>query len=321
MSADPGDQLPEVISQERPWYPPSMYHSKMPGEVVVDFYVDINGDVRNASVVKWTRPEFIPPALEAVNQWKFKPGRRHDHAVNTHLQVPILFGLDDHQNYSKITDPEHLYRIGAWFQEDKAGKPDFAKAVDCFRRAAAQNYPKAEYALGMLYGSGRGIAKDTVEGLRLIRKAADQGYPQAQCAVGMAYAIGEGVPKDESAAVEWYRKSARQDYALAQYLLAICLKTGVGVPVNFDEAATQLKLAAHQHLVAAEALLGEWYAVGEVMPKDPVQAFAWLEMASTRGSSAAQARFLIVERELSPKERTEGRRLSTLFSTETGVTR
>lgn len=119
--ADPGDRVPVIVAQARPEYPASMYNSIMPGEVVVDFYVDTHGDVRNASVVKWSRREFIPAALAAVNQWKFKPGVRNGRAVNTHLQVPISFGMDG-QDFSKITDPEQLYRIGNWLQRDGATK-------------------------------------------------------------------------------------------------------------------------------------------------------------------------------------------------------
>ena len=319
--ADPGDQVPAVITQVFPWYPTKLYNSKYPGEVLVDFYVDTEGNVRNASVVRWTRPEFIPNSLEAVQQWKFRPGMRNGKAVNTHMQVPIVFGVDDHLNYSKIKDPEHLYQIGTWFQEDVGKKPDFAKALDCFRLAATQDYAKAQYALGMMYASGRGVKKDTVEGSRWIRLAADQDYAPAQCIVGMTYAAGEGVAVDLVEAVRWYRKSARHDYARAQYLLAICLNTGAGTPANPDEAATLLKLAAHQHFIPAASLLGQCYFAGEAVEKDRVQAYSWLKIASIRGDKTAIEKLPIVERELSPREKAEGDRLATQYSTEYGVMR
>ena len=64
------------------------------GEVLVDFIVDTNGDVRNAFAVHSSQREFEASAVQAVSKWKFRPGRKNGHAVFTHMQVPIVFTLD-----------------------------------------------------------------------------------------------------------------------------------------------------------------------------------------------------------------------------------
>jgi TonB family protein len=86
---------PRVTFQKKPIYPFVMRASGMRGEVVVDFIVDIEGRVRNAFVVRTLNPAFDDPALEAVRKWKFEPGHVGDRPVNTHMQVPVIFQLDD----------------------------------------------------------------------------------------------------------------------------------------------------------------------------------------------------------------------------------
>ena len=89
------DQLPVPRHQARPVYPAVLRQRGVQGSVLVDFIVDTDGNVRNATAVRSTSPEFGASAVSAVSKWKFTPGRRANHAVFTHLQVPIEFTLDN----------------------------------------------------------------------------------------------------------------------------------------------------------------------------------------------------------------------------------
>ncbi len=113
-------QTPQVIHQEPPIFPLPMRYSGMRGEVLVDFIVDIEGRVRNPFVVRSLNPAFDDPALEAVRKWRFEPGRVGEKPVATHMQVPILFQLDD-------------TRGGGSDGLIAAGKPDFSKLPEQFR--------------------------------------------------------------------------------------------------------------------------------------------------------------------------------------------
>ena len=84
---------PRVRRQTKPEYPIEMRRSGMRGDVVVDFVVDIEGRVTQAYVVRSLNPAFDEPALTAIRQWTFEPGRRGDTPVNTHSQVSIHFEL------------------------------------------------------------------------------------------------------------------------------------------------------------------------------------------------------------------------------------
>jgi protein TonB len=89
------DQIPEPKYRVEPQYPFEMRRAGVTGEVVVDFIVDTNGNVMNAFAFRSSQREFEANAVQAVSRWKFKPGRKGGRNVNTHMQVPIVFTLND----------------------------------------------------------------------------------------------------------------------------------------------------------------------------------------------------------------------------------
>jgi protein TonB len=89
------DQQPTPKFQARPQYPFEMRRAGISGEVLVDFIVDTNGDVRNAFAAHSSQREFESAAIQAVSKWKVRPGRKNGHSVFTHMQVPIVFSLNE----------------------------------------------------------------------------------------------------------------------------------------------------------------------------------------------------------------------------------
>ncbi len=89
------DNPPQARFQPGPNYPFEMRRAGISGEVTVAFIVDSVGNVVEAYAVKSTQREFESPAVQAVMKWKFKPGRKGGRAVNTKMQVPIVFNLSD----------------------------------------------------------------------------------------------------------------------------------------------------------------------------------------------------------------------------------
>jgi RNA polymerase sigma factor (sigma-70 family) len=86
---------PLAKSQVRPRYPAEMRQAGANGEVVVDFIVDFKGDVHDPYALRSSRPEFEAAAIEAVGQWKFAPGQMDGKTVNTRIQIPIIFTLNN----------------------------------------------------------------------------------------------------------------------------------------------------------------------------------------------------------------------------------
>jgi protein TonB len=84
------DQKPRVIYQPGPTMDAKI-RKKAPGTVYILFVVDQSGRVANPVVQKATDPAFEKPALAAVKQWKFEPGKRNGKAVRFRMRVPITF--------------------------------------------------------------------------------------------------------------------------------------------------------------------------------------------------------------------------------------
>jgi hypothetical protein len=87
-------------------------------------------------------------------------------------------------------------------------RSDYATAVALFRSLAEQGYAGAQFQLGFLYRSGRGVPQDYAEALKWLRRAAAQGNRYAQSNLGFMYRDGEGVPKDYVQAHMWFNLAA-----------------------------------------------------------------------------------------------------------------
>lgn len=85
------DQKPRVVYQPAPIYPPELARKKMQGTVYILFIVDKSGRARDLKVQKTSHPAFNNPALKAVKQWKFEPGKRKGKPVQFRMRVPITF--------------------------------------------------------------------------------------------------------------------------------------------------------------------------------------------------------------------------------------
>jgi protein TonB len=84
------DQKPRIMYQPSPVLNQTL-RKKAPATVYVLFIVDRSGRVQNPIVQKSTDPVFEKPALSAVKQWKFEPGKRNGLAVRFRMRVPITF--------------------------------------------------------------------------------------------------------------------------------------------------------------------------------------------------------------------------------------
>lgn len=92
------DQLhrrPRPLIQKRPQYPVLLRRAGVSGGAVIDIIVDAHGQVRNAHVVQASHPAFAEEALACVSAWTFVPGSKDGLDVNTHLQIPIMFTLNN----------------------------------------------------------------------------------------------------------------------------------------------------------------------------------------------------------------------------------
>lgn len=79
--------------QLKPDYPEALRRLDIEGSAVVEFIVDTDGRVRDARCISATNPDFGLSAVYGVKKWKFRPGEKNGHPVNTRIRVPIMFLL------------------------------------------------------------------------------------------------------------------------------------------------------------------------------------------------------------------------------------
>jgi len=150
---------------------------------------------------------------------------------------------------------------------------DYATAYREFSIAAKEGLALAQYNLGILYFTGRGVERDAEEAYRWTSAAAEQGHVAAQFNLATLLMTGEGVTKDASMAVDWYSRAAKAGH---------------------PEAASELATL---------------FFDGKEVERDRVVAHAWASYAVANKAEGADALLARIERKLDTAELSAARRL------------
>ena len=89
------DNPPVARVRQAPSYPYDMRRAGINGTVVVEFIINTEGDVIQTQVVRSSHREFEMPALQAVQKWKFKPGRKGGRVVNVRASQLLEFNATE----------------------------------------------------------------------------------------------------------------------------------------------------------------------------------------------------------------------------------
>ena len=89
------DQQPVARVRQAPTYPYDMRRAGINGSVVVEVIISTEGDVIQTQIVRSSHREFEMPALQAVQKWKFKPGRRRGQVVNVRASQLLEFNATE----------------------------------------------------------------------------------------------------------------------------------------------------------------------------------------------------------------------------------
>jgi TPR repeat protein len=107
-----------------------------------------------------------------------------------------------------------------------------------------------QYLAESINADDQGIQRDqcecSTEALKWYLLSAAHGEAAAQFNLGLIYATGKGVPQDYAEAIKWYRLAAEQGFADAQYNLGLLYAKGEGVARDLVQAYLWLELAATQ---------------------------------------------------------------------------
>jgi TPR repeat protein len=113
---------------------------------------------------------------------------------------------------------------------------NYEKAMSVCARDASS--PEAQYYLGRMYEKGEGVESNFAVARGWYEKAAAGEYPDAQFRLAGAYARGiGGVPKDEAKAIELLTRAANNGSRRAQEYLATGYEKGLlGLPKSAEKA-------------------------------------------------------------------------------------
>jgi TPR repeat protein len=212
-------------------------------------------------------------------------------------------------------DAEAELELGRAYHQGGHGVPiDFAKALDLYRKAAAQGNAKAMYNLGYMYHHGQGVVQDDATAEPWFQKAADKGLPAAEFQMGYAYFNGtEGCKQDYKQALKYLTLAAQSSdkagqSARAAGMLGFIYEQGLGTPLNNQQAVFWYTLGAEGGDAKAQSNLGRIYLNGVMAKKDLVQAYKWIKLAAVQGEPLATHLYgeYVAAKAFTPEEMAEG---------------
>ena len=156
-----------------------------------------------AQEFRWRSSSMAPPNQMAQAEKDVKAG-------DYQAAVVLLDSL------TKKNDPLAEYWI-AHMSELGLGVPrDPAKAIELYKKAAAQEVAPAELRLGEMYLHGNLVLPDFAQAKSYLEKAAYHGEPRAAMLLGQMYHDGIGVPADQTEAYAWSEVATLEGSAFAQ---------------------------------------------------------------------------------------------------------
>jgi TPR repeat protein len=177
------------------------------------------------------------------------------------------------------TQRRAMYQLGRAY----ASNGQMTEAMAAWRKAADKGSSSAMVELGVVYGTGAGVAKDEAQARALFERAAQAGNPRG---VTNLAALG-GASADPARSRELLGRAAETN-AEAQYQLGVMLSEGSGGEKDDFKARAQFEKAAAQNHPAALERMGAFTAEGRGGPKDTSAAKSYYERAAALGDEEAK---------------------------------
>ena len=174
-----------------------------------------------------------------------------------------------------------MYELGRAYA---AGR-QLPEAMSTWRKAADKGSTSAMVELGVLYGTGTGVARDEAQARRLFERAASAGNPRGVS--NLAALGGGGAAADPARARELLARAAGTN-AEAQYQLGQMLAEGSGGEKDDVAARAMFEKAAAQNHPAALERMGAFAQEGRGGPKDAAAAKAYYQRAADLGDEDAR---------------------------------
>ena len=175
-----------------------------------------------------------------------------------------------------------MYQLG----RAHAANRQLPEAIGAWRKAADKGSTSAMVELGVLYGTGSGVAKDEAQARKLFERAAEAGNPRGVSNLAALGGAG-GASSDPSRARELLAKAAETNPE-AQYQLGLMLADGSGGPKDEVGARNLFEKAAAQNHAGALERMGAFAQEGRGGAKDSETAKAYYQRAAALGDEDAK---------------------------------
>ena len=174
-----------------------------------------------------------------------------------------------------------LYQLGRAY----AASGQMGEAIAAWRKAADKGSSSAMVELGVLYGTGSGVARDEAQARKMFERAAQAGNPRG---VTNLAALGGGSTSSDPARARELLAKAAETNAEAQYQLGLMLADGTGGAKDDVGARSLFEKAAAQNHAGALERMGAFTQEGRGGPKDSSAAKAYYERAAALGDEDAR---------------------------------
>jgi uncharacterized protein len=174
-----------------------------------------------------------------------------------------------------------MYQLGRAY----AANRQLPEAMSAWRKAADKGSTTAMVELGVLYGTGNGVARDEAQARKLFERAAEAGNPRGVS--NLAALGGGGAPADTARSRDLLGRAAETN-AEAQYQLGMMLAEGSGGQKDDAAARAMFEKAAAQNHAGALERMGAFATEGRGGPKDSSAAKAYYERAAALGDEGAK---------------------------------
>src|SRR5436305_3903586 len=181
-----------------------------------------------------------------------------------------------------------LYQLGRAY----AANHQTPEAIAAWRKAADKGATSAMVELGVLYGTGAGVAKDEAQARKLFERAAAAGNPRG---ISNLAALGDGAPADPVQTRSLLAKAGETNPE-AQYQLGLMIADGVGGPKDDVTARALFEKAAAQNHPGALERMGAFAQEGRGGDKDATAAKTYYEKAAALGNADAKTALKRLER-------------------------
>jgi TPR repeat protein len=208
-----------------------------------------------------------------------KPADVKGVAVIDKADVPLAL------KYCKVASASSrraLYELGRAYAANQQPQ----EAIAAYRKAADKGSTSAMVELGVLLGTGNGVARDPAEAHKLFERAAEAG--NARGVTNLA-ALSGGTPSDPIKARAELARAAEMNSAEAQYQLGLMYADGTGGPKDDVAARGLFEKAAAQNHPGALLWLGVFTESGRGGPKDSSAAKSYYERSAALGNEEAKA--------------------------------